>query len=217
MANGEVVALSRDVLSNPFLGTLYYGSLKVNNASVTTADIIASNGLVHIIDGVLLPEEIPQANSLYAVIQANPEFLLFSQIISSPGYEVLVSYFSDINVTATVFIPSSAALTQFFAVNNINPLDGQASTQNLVISVFLRHVYGEAALLDINIPFGVTELTTLSTQDIVVTRSPQTNFIVISPGTSTVLVPDFIASNGVAHSVSAVIFAPAVPVPLPSP
>ena len=33
------------------------GTVKVNNATVTTADIMATNGVIHVIDTVLLPPE----------------------------------------------------------------------------------------------------------------------------------------------------------------
>ena len=33
------------------------GSVKVNGATVTTADIAASNGVIHVIDTVILPPE----------------------------------------------------------------------------------------------------------------------------------------------------------------
>ena len=32
------------------------GSVMINNATVTTADVMASNGVIHIIDTVLIPE-----------------------------------------------------------------------------------------------------------------------------------------------------------------
>ena len=43
----------------------------INNAQVTVADIVADNGVVHVIDAVLLPPA-PPTNTILDVIQNSP-------------------------------------------------------------------------------------------------------------------------------------------------
>jgi len=52
LKNGNVVTLSEDSIVIKIDGTV-----KINDATVTTPDIIGSNGIVHVIDKVLLPKE----------------------------------------------------------------------------------------------------------------------------------------------------------------
>ena len=39
------------------------GTVRVNNATVTQADIMASNGVIHVVDSVLLPPSLPQTGA----------------------------------------------------------------------------------------------------------------------------------------------------------
>lgn len=41
--------------------TLQYGKAKVDNANIVSADIVASNGVVHVIDAIILPPDVVKA------------------------------------------------------------------------------------------------------------------------------------------------------------
>lgn len=51
LQSGEVATVAGD----PVQVTVEEGEIKVNNASVTQADVMGSNGVIHVIDKVLLP------------------------------------------------------------------------------------------------------------------------------------------------------------------
>ena len=54
LTNGPVTTLNGDDVTISGVGT---GVIKVNDATVTTADIVASNGVIHVIDAVLIPPQ----------------------------------------------------------------------------------------------------------------------------------------------------------------
>ena len=54
LTNGPVTTLNGDEVTISGVGT---GVIKVNDATVTTADIVASNGVIHVIDAVLIPPQ----------------------------------------------------------------------------------------------------------------------------------------------------------------
>merc|ERR1711933_128555 len=59
LTNGEKVpTLEGNNLTITIQGTGANATVMVNNATVTTADVEASNGVVHIIDAVLIPPDV---------------------------------------------------------------------------------------------------------------------------------------------------------------
>jgi transforming growth factor-beta-induced protein len=75
-------------------------TVKVNDATVTTADVKASNGVIHVIDKVLLPPNIPQA-AAYAGS--------FSTLLGAAEKAGLVGALSAADANLTVFAPTDAA------------------------------------------------------------------------------------------------------------
>ncbi len=93
--NGETVTIDLD------------GGVKVNDANVTTADIEASNGVIHVIDKVLIPSDF----ELYPTV--------VDIAVNNDGFSVLVAALQKAELVSalqgdgpfTVFAPTDAAFT----------------------------------------------------------------------------------------------------------
>ncbi len=113
-------------LSNSNLNTLLTGEtvavntdngVKINDANVITPNVEASNGVVHIIDKVLLPPDPTIAEEL---IRAGADtgdngLSILLGILTSAGYEDLLNAASNETSTLTVFAPNNAAFNSLLA------------------------------------------------------------------------------------------------------
>ncbi|MEZ4799234.1 MAG: fasciclin domain-containing protein [Flavobacteriales bacterium] len=61
------------------------GSVMINNAVVTTADVVASNGVVHVIDAVLLPPAIVTM-TIADIVNASPEHTTLAAALNLSGF-----------------------------------------------------------------------------------------------------------------------------------
>lgn len=97
--NGETITIDLD------------GGVKVNSSNVTTADIEASNGVIHIIDKVLIPSDF----ELYPTV--------VDIALNNSGFETLVAALTKASLVATlqgagpftVFAPTDAAFAALLA------------------------------------------------------------------------------------------------------
>jgi uncharacterized surface protein with fasciclin (FAS1) repeats len=86
------------------------GSPYIQNAKITSTDIQASNGIVHVIDAVILPPSLAKAAStsdqtIAAIAAGNPDFSTLVAALSRAG---LVQVFNGTQ-KFTVFAPTNAA------------------------------------------------------------------------------------------------------------
>ena len=126
----------------------------LTTANVTTADLRASNGVIHVIDKVLVP---PGVFNVVQMAQLNPNFSTLVGAVVSAG---LVGDLSDAAATLTVFAPTNDA----FAA--IAGTVATLSTQDLT-TVLAYHVLG-SVVESSGIPFG-TPVNTLANQAITIT------------------------------------------------
>lgn len=97
--NGETITIDLD------------GGVKVNSSNVTTADVEASNGVIHIIDKVLIPSDF----ELYPTV--------VDIAVNNAGFSTLVAALTKANLVATlqgagpftVFAPTDAAFAALLA------------------------------------------------------------------------------------------------------
>jgi uncharacterized surface protein with fasciclin (FAS1) repeats len=130
MANEQMASLS---LSG---STLY-----INKSAVSAANVMADNGVIHVVDQVILP---PTAKdeptmSIVDVAVANPDF---STLVAALTAADLVSTLADENATFTVFAPTNAA----FAKIDATVLSGLLAATDALSSVLLKHVIGGAEI-----------------------------------------------------------------------
>lgn len=158
-------------------------------SSVVTADIVATNGVIHIVDAVIgLPTVVTHA-------AANPNFTTLVGLLSGQG--LVPTLAGTTSSPFTVFAPSNAAFTAF-ETQNPGTLASLSSAQ--VTSVLTYHVVAGANVLSTGIP--TTPITTLETGTFTIAgtvitdeANRQTNIVAV----------DVQASNGVIHMIDNVL------------
>jgi transforming growth factor-beta-induced protein len=188
-ANGDKISLS---FSN--------STLFVNGAKVSTADVMADNGIIHVIDNVIMPptESGTPTNSIVDVALADPA--TFSTLVTALTAANLVDTLADETKTFTVFAPTNAAFDKI----DSTVLNALLADTTALTNVLLTHVVGEVALssLDAYAANGKT-LATLSGTNIGVSVDEESGMLMI--GGATVVISDIYTTNGVIHVIDTVI------------
>ena len=175
---GRFVSLKVDVASG----------VKLNSASnVTAADIQASNGVIHVIDKVLLPPTVAD------LAVANSSFTTLVSALSGAG---LVPALSDPKATLTVFAPTNDAFAQLSSVpEDLKP-------------ILLYHVLGSTVYAS-QVATGYAK--TLSAY----MTNPMDIYINTASGvkinnSASVVLADVVGTNGVIHIIDKVLLPPTV-------
>tara|TARA_B110000014_G_scaffold263970_1_gene262674 strand:+ start:1027 stop:2847 length:1821 start_codon:yes stop_codon:yes gene_type:complete len=188
-ANGSKVSLS-------FVDS----TLFVNGAKVSSADVLADNGVIHVIDNVILPptEMGEPTLNIAEVADADPDN--FSTLVTALSVADLVTTLSDESKTFTVFAPTNAA----FAKIPADTLNALLADTDALSSTLLTHVVSDASLssLDAYAANG-KNLTTTSGKEISVMIDAETGMLVI--GGANVVIKDIYTTNGVIHVIDTVI------------
>ena len=185
----------------------------INDAQVTAADVDASNGIVHVIDTVLLPPATsptpapapaPQAQDIAATAIGDGRF---KTLVTALGAAGLVDTLKGPG-PFTVFAPTDAA----FAKLPAGTVDGLLKDPERLKSVLLYHVVAG------RVPAAeVVKLTSAKTvQGANVSVSSAGGVVKIND--AQVIVADVNASNGIIHAIDAVLLPPvATPAPVAAP
>lgn len=163
------------------------GMVMINGANVTTADIQADNGVVHVIDAVL----IPQTTTVYDVVANSPDHTTLKTAIDAAGLDETLSSPG----TYTLFAPTDAA---FAAVDPAVLNSLLADPEGLLTDVLLYHVVGSIALSS-NLTSG--PVPTLYGEDVNVTVDGSSVMV----NNAMVTVADIVTVNGVVHVINAVL------------
>jgi transforming growth factor-beta-induced protein len=158
-------------------------SVKVNDATVTTADVQASNGVIHVIDKVLLPPNIVEAAGFDG---------RFKTLLSAATTAGLAGALSDEDAELTVFAPTDAA----FAALPAGTVAGLSMTQ--LADVLKYHVVPSKVLSTQLTAGNVGTLLTGKNLTISLTGGVKVN-------DATVIVADVVTTNGVIHAVDKVL------------
>jgi len=203
--SGTVLSTS---LSNGMMATTIQGSditvtinangVFINDAQVIVADILADNGVVHVIDAVLLPPA-PPTNTILDIVVNSADHTILETAVVAAGLQGALSGPGPL----TVFAPTDAA----FAALPSGALDALlADPTGALTQVLLYHAVGGVAL-STDLTDGMM-ITTIQGQDITVTINANGVFI----NDAQVTVADIIADNGVVHVINAVLLPPPPPV-----
>jgi transforming growth factor-beta-induced protein len=199
VVSGKV--LSSD-LSNGYVGTLSSGpedtkvSLQVDaddvllngSTEVTTADLIASNGVIHVINKVLLPPTVVD------LAINNPEFsILVEAVVKAELVETLSGA-----GPFTVFAPTNAAFEALFATLDIAGISDLTKEQ--LIPILTYHVVSGNVLSS---ALSTGNVATLN-GDIAVNVGTS----VTINGSSNVVLANVQGSNGVVHAIDEVLLPP---------
>ena len=162
-------------------------------ATVTTANVEASNGVIHVIDKVLVP---PGVLNVVQMAQLNPA--AFSTLVGAVVAADLAGALSGAG-PFTVFAPTNDA---FAAISST--VAGLTIPQ--LTTVLTYHVVG-AQVLSSGIPFG-TPVATLSGQSITINAGSAPTIATITDSTTapkSIVAVDVRASNGVIHVIDGVL------------
>jgi transforming growth factor-beta-induced protein len=190
LMNGEVTTVGTEKITVAISG----GVTLNGSASVTTADVRATNGVVHIIDEVLVPPSmLPIVGTIVAPAYFNKNFTTLIAAVNDASPSVLTALLSSGN--KTLFAPTNDA----FIAAGITELPEQA----VLDAVLQYHVIG-AEVTSAQIATGSSEAETLN-GTIYLSKGSAGVFI---NGSSKVTTADIEASNGVVHVIDRTLLPP---------
>ena len=196
MVNGDSTGLSLDG-----------DNLLVNTVTVTTVDVEADNGVIHVIDAVLIPpvdKGTPTMNIVDTAVSAGD----FGTLVTALQAAGLDATLADETQSFTVFAPTDAA----FAMIDPDTLDLLLADTDALSDVLLQHVVsGEVSSVTAYTLNGLSA-TTASGAEIPVAINSELDTLTF--GGATVTTTDIYTTNGVIHVIDMVVVAD---VELPSP
>lgn len=189
LTDGYVATLSEGPQESSISLQVKTGEVLLNNSTrVTAADVLASNGVIHIIDKVLLPPTVVD------LAINNPSFsILVQAVVKAELVETLSGAGSF-----TVFAPTNAAFQQLFTDLGVNGIADLTKEQ--LIPILLYHVVsgnvmsgdlstGNVATLNGDIAVNVGTSVTIN-------------------GSTQVVLTDVQGSNGIVHVIDKVLLPP---------
>ncbi len=207
-------------------------AVKVNEATVVAADVMASNGVVHVIDSVLLPADameraeamgmmaemtpdpmmaapVTLAETVVAATQAStPEFTVLLAAVSAADPSILGMLSSTGNYT--VFAPTDAAFGAALTALNVTAEALLADTANLNRILAYHVVPGKFSAATVIAAVGDNadgiKVATM-VPGVALTLKVMDGAVMVDG--ATVVAADVMASNGIVHVIDAVILPPA--------
>ena len=170
---------------------------KINGgANITQTDVMADNGVIHVIDKVLLPMTIADnavANST------------FSSLVAALQNANLVSALADTTKTYTVFAPTNAAFTSLLTKLNVTLADLTAGTLSPIL---LYHVLPGFIPAD-SVKSGYFKTASTAFGKNMVLQIAAGSNVVLNNG-SNVIATNVVATNGIIHVIDQVLLPPTV-------
>merc|ERR1719469_189698 len=181
--------------------TITDGKVMINDAMVIKADIMASNGVIHEVDGVLLPSNFMAPDcGTGTLAELVTSVATLSTLLAALGAADLVATFSDkAGGPYTVFAPTDTA---FGAVQTVVDCLLKPENKGDSTSVLTYHVL-PTYVLAADIKNKATAVT-LDDKETVVFKVSSTGKTV-DVNTAKVLAANNFANNGVAHIIDAVL------------
>ena len=196
MVNGDSTGLSLDG-----------DNLLVNTVTVTTVDVEADNGVIHVIDAVLIPpadKGTPTMNIVDTAVSAGD----FGTLVTALQAAGLDATLADETQSFTVFAPTDAA----FAMIDPVTLELLLADTEALSDVLLQHVVsGEVSSVTAYTLNGLSAATASGAEIPVAINS---ELDTLTFGGATVTTTDIYTTNGVIHVIDMVVVAD---VELPSP
>ena len=189
MVNGDKVGLSLDG-----------DNLLVNVATVTITDIQADNGIIHVIDAVLMPLA-DRAEPTMNIVDTAIAAVSFDTLISVLQATGLDSALADESRSFTVFAPTDEA----FAMISAETIAALMANPDVLTDILLQHVVEAEVLSTTAFSLNGQSASTLSEAAIPVSINSALNSLLF--GGATVTVKDIYATNGVIHVIDMVVIA----------
>jgi len=121
--------------------TLADSTLYINKSAVSLADVKADNGVIHVIDQVILP---PPAvtDSTQTIVDIALADANFSTLVAALTAADLVTTLSDETATFTVFAPTNAAFDKI----EDSALEALLADTDALTGILLKHVISDATI-----------------------------------------------------------------------
>ncbi|WP_224489300.1 fasciclin domain-containing protein [Robertkochia flava] len=186
-----------------------------DGVSILTSDIQGSNGVIHEIDRVLLPPSIVNSTvgeaNIYQLAKLTPGYSLLATAIEQAG---LVDLLSNPQADLTVFAPNDAAfatyLSNFEGIDSLEDIS-EEDLANLLLNHLVQGQFSSSEIVAAGTGYNNTLATTPDgDNDYLSLYIRVEDGGVTLNGTSKVVFPDFVVSNGTVHLVDAIIDLPTV-------
>ena len=204
------------------------GTVTVNNSNVIAADIMASNGVIHVIDAVLLPEDVaavvaeayaaeaeaaaaaapaPAAGgTIVDIAVGNPDF---STLVTAVTAADLVDVLADPEAQWTVFAPTNAA----FDALPEGVLEMVLADKELLTRILTYHVMQGVVTSDQVSTMMAPSMEMGAVGGDLMGSELDVKFFEdgkITVNDANIILADVLASNGVIHAIDAVLLPPDV-------
>jgi len=192
LTNGQVPTL----LPGESITVNLSGGVKIDNANVIAADVKAINGVIHAVDGVLLPSYVETSlGNIGEVVLFNKDYTVLAAALRKAELLDVISTTNNI----TVFAPDNAA----FVKAGITSLDGLDKAA--LSPILLYHVLG-AKVMSSQLPASGIATTLSNDQKIYLGYT--TNAVLVN-GLTTITAVDIVKNNGVIHTIDRTLVPPA--------
>ena len=184
LSNNQVVTT---LLGTDVTVTINSSGVYIDNAMVTIADIVADNGVVHVIDAVLVPP-----TTIYDIVSNSSAHTTLKAAVDACGLD---GFLSDPAATLTLFAPTDAAFNALPA----GTVTALLADIPLLTDILKHHVVGASVMSSMLSNNQV--VTTLLGTDVTVTINSSGVYI----DNAMVTIADIVADNGVVHVIDAVL------------
>jgi transforming growth factor-beta-induced protein len=182
------------------------GGVRINDANVIQADIMASNGVIHVLDSVILPPSMtaqpgpaPATGASVDIVDTAVAAGSFSTLATALDAAGLVETLKGPG-PFTVFAPTDEA----FAKLPAGTLEGLLGNPDALRAVLTYHVVsGRVPAADV---VTLPAATTVQGEDVTIVNSESG----VQINDATVTVTDLMASNGIIHVIDSVILPPSL-------
>ncbi|MFM7327935.1 MAG: fasciclin domain-containing protein [Bacteroidota bacterium] len=195
LSNGTVAAANTENIQ------IAIGSgVKINTTvNVAIADVLGTNGVVHVVDAVLVPPSIkPIVGTIVAPAYFNKNFSTLIAAVKAADPSILTTLLGNgpSNKKLTLFAPTNEA----FAAAGITSLPSQAT-----LNAVLKYHVIDDEVLAAELPSGSAAITTLGGKFYLSNNGANGVFI---NATSRVIVTNIAGSNGVVHVINRTLLPP---------
>ena len=176
-------------------------NLLVNTATVVTTDLVTDNGIIHVIDAVLMPPEMAEMPTMNIVETAVADGR-FTTLVTALQTAGLDSVLADDSTQFTVFAPTDDA----FAMIDENLLEAILADQEVLSDILLQHVVSGAAVDSVTAyTLNGTSVETASEAMIPVAINSTTDMLTF--GGANIIIKDIATTNGTIHVIDMVVVA----------
>ena len=186
-------------------------TVRVNDATVVTVDIQATNGIIHVIDTVLLPPAQEEPEAAETEDAPEPSGTIVEVAVESGAFPTLIAAVQAAGLVDTlnsegpftVFAPTEEAFATALANLDVTAEELLANTE-LLTAVLTYHVLAIEAPAELVVTLDGESVTTVNGADITITIDGDT----VKVNDATVVATDIQATNGIIHVIDTVLLPP---------